>query len=66
MNNDEQSSYGAYSEEDEALFVLRMFRVMEKAGLRITESALSLFKPNPVLGPVNLVLSLVPSKTQHV
>jgi hypothetical protein len=66
MNDNEQSCCRTQSEEQETRFFLGMFWIMENARVRIAENALRLFKPNSMLRPIALVLSLVPIEPQYI
>jgi hypothetical protein len=43
-----------------------MLRIIKEASMWIVENALDLFKPNPVLDPIALVLPFIPIEPQHI
>jgi hypothetical protein len=60
MNDDKRPCRGTHSNEDKPILVLRVFRIMEEARIRIAEGALSFFKPHPMLDPIRPIFPFVP------
>lgn len=59
MNDDQDSRGGAHAEENETVFGLGVFRIVEQAPAGIAEDGLGFFKPNAMLGAVGPVLAFV-------
>jgi hypothetical protein len=66
MNDDQTPGRRTHSEEYEALLLLRMFRIMEQARMRIVKNSLGFFKPNSMLDAIALILPFVPIEPEHV
>ncbi len=66
MNDNQGSCHGTHSDEDKPFLVLGVFRIMEKARIRIAEGALSFFKPHSMLGPIAPIFPLVPLNAEQL
>jgi hypothetical protein len=66
VNDDKGSCRGTQSDEDKAILVLRVFRIMEEARVWIAEGALSFFKPHSMLTPITAIFPFIPLEAEHV
>ena len=66
MDNYKCSSRGTESQQDEAVLLLRMVRVVIETAVYIVEDALSFFKPDSMFSSIGLVFAFVPIEPEHI
>ena len=65
MNDHQRSSRRTHPDEDKPILVVRVFRVIEEARVRIAEGALSFFKPDSMLSPIAPIFLLIPLEAER-
>jgi len=60
MTDHQRVQIGAQTEENKAIFDVRVLRIINQQGMLIREHRFSFMERNPVLANVLLILSLVP------